>query len=77
MANNLQEYRSQIFQISGFALMSPLGKFILDLKDTELENMDLWYFICLLIAFVLFCFGIISILKGEKKLEELIKKYHG
>lgn len=38
MANDLQKYIAQIFQINGFALMSAIGKFILDLKDTKFEN---------------------------------------
>jgi len=66
MASDLQQYRAQIFQISGFALMSPIGKFVLDLKDTKLKDMDIWYFICLVIAFMLGYFGIILYLKGKK-----------
>lgn len=76
MISDLQKYRAQVFQISGFALMAPVGKFVLDLKDTKPGDMDIWYFICLVIAFMLGYFGIIFIFKGEEKLEELRKKHY-
>lgn len=51
--------------------MSPVGKFVIDLKDTKIEGIGPWYFLCLPIASVLFCFGIILVFKGGEKLEEL------
>jgi len=70
MITELQKYRAQVFQILGFALMTPLGKFVLDLKDIKLENINLWFFLYLFISLFLTYLGIICIFKGEEKLEE-------
>lgn len=55
--------------------MAPLGKFVLDLKDIKLENINLWFFMDLAIAFSLFYCGIIFIFKGEEHLDEHSKEH--
>ena len=70
MASDLQRYRAQFFQISGFAFMTPLGKFILDLKDIKLEQVGIWFFVYLVFSLLLAYCGIIFLLKGEEHLND-------
>lgn len=71
MVTELDKYRAQYFQISGFCLMSPLGKIILNLFDYELkEILTIKFLICSVIALLLFYLGLVLIFKGEEKLEE-------
>lgn len=74
MANDIQKYRAQFFQIAGFALMSPFGRFILDLKDMKLKDANLWVLFCFLLSIILSYIGIIFLLKGEEHLEEYKRK---
>ncbi len=76
MASDLQKYRAQIFQISGFGFMSPLGKIILDSKDIKFENLNLWLLVYFLFSLILTYFGMILILKVEEKLEEYKRRYY-
>ena len=70
MINEEQKHLADIFKIGGSALMSPLGKFVLDFSTLSLSSFTIWYFIGLLAALMFFCFGIIFLLKSIEKVEE-------
>ena len=70
MANYIQKYRATMFQLGGFALMSPLGKIILNALDFSLKDLfTVKFTIYFLIAFLLFCVGIIFMARGLNVLE--------
>lgn len=74
MVSDIQKYRAQIFQVMGFAFMSPFGKFMLDLKDIKIMDITLWSFIYFLFSFVAAYYGIILFNKGQDELEEIPKE---
>ena len=76
MASDLQKYRAQVFQISGFGFISPLGRLILDAKDIKFENLNLWLLVYFIFSLILAYFGMILIFKGEEKLEEYKRRYY-
>ena len=71
MNSEVQRYRAQFFQISGFCLMSPFGKIILDGLDLKLSDVltvkFAIYFTC---TIFLACLGIILAIHGMEALEE-------
>lgn len=70
MVKDSDKYRSTMFQISGFALMSPTGKVIMNIYDYGFgEFFTFKFLMCLLVDFVLFCIGIILLLRGFEILE--------
>jgi len=58
-----RKYQSDVFKISGFALMTPFGKFVLDILSLGL-NITTWFYVNLLVSFALFLVGVIIIQKG-------------
>lgn len=69
MASDFNKYRAQMFQISGFSLMVPVGKMVINFIDGELMNANSRFFVALLISiFLLFC-GIMLLLKGLECVE--------
>ncbi len=75
MVTEKDKYRAQFYQISGFALMSPLGKLIIDLKTLKIEDFHFILFIYTFIYAVLFLCGMLLICKGLDFLEEKRKYY--
>ena len=74
MLNEIDKFRIQVFQISGFALMMPFGKFFLEpwVIFTELSIIEvISYF---LIALFLNLFGIILILRAFDIVGKGVKK---
>lgn len=63
------EYRAETFRIFGLALMTPLGKWILDLPTLELDGINIQSIISFALSLVLFYFGIILVLKGFEIME--------
>ena len=63
MINEEQKYKSEIFKIIGFCLMTPIGKLVLSVLDLKYDKLYLKILIIVVIA-LLFYFGIISILRG-------------
>ena len=61
---NEEEYLAEICKISGFALMSPLGKLVLDIPDISLSNLTCQFFIYVGLSILLFFIGLIMILNG-------------
>ena len=63
------EYRAETFRIFGLALMTPFGKWILDIPNLKLDILNIQSIICFVLNLTLFYFGIIFILKGFEIME--------
>lgn len=60
-----QKYRAFTFNVAGFALMTPLGKVVLDFSDL-IKNYGLdWFFAHIVISALLFLWGLTCIEKGR------------
>ena len=59
-----EEYLADIYKISGFALMSPMGKFILSIPDIDFSNLTWQFLIYLGLSTLLFFTGFIMLLNG-------------
>ncbi len=70
MAMDIQKYRAQFFQISGFCFMSPFGKLVLGIPGYKLSDFNFLFIIYIVISLFLFYLGIIFMFKGEEHLEE-------
>lgn len=64
MVTEKNKYRAQIFQICGFALMGPLGKLVIDLKEYKLMDYNFYFFIYAFIYGALFFCGMLLVGKG-------------
>lgn len=69
MAVEQQKYRANLFQFTGFALMTPLSKLLLDLFFVDIIKFNIKFLLLLLIAGFLFYFGLVFIVRGDKALE--------
>lgn len=69
MISEDKKYLADVYKLSGFALMSPLGRFILFLSDVFLNYKELKpiLIIHLFISLVLFLCGMIMIQKGYEE----------
>ena len=63
------EYRADTFRICGLALMTPFGKWILDLPNLKLDGINIQSIISFGLNIILFYFGIILVLKGFEIME--------
>ena len=59
-----EEYLAEIYKIAGFALMSPMGKFVLDIPTLSVNSLNYPFFIYLFLSILLFFIGFIMILNG-------------
>ena len=59
-----EEYLAEIYKIAGFALMSPMGKFVLDIPTLSVDSLNYPFFIYLFLSILLFFIGFIMILNG-------------
>ena len=75
MITELQKYQAQFFQVSGFCLMTPLGKLVLDFLDFKLSDIDIKFIFYLLLTLLLTFFGIILVIHGMEILEERRQKW--
>ncbi len=64
-----KKYRAQFFQVSGFCLMTPMGKLVLEFLDIGWDDLTIKFFFYLIVALVLTYFGIIFIIRGMEILE--------
>lgn len=71
MIAEYKSYQSEVFKISGFALMTPLGRFILNLIEVGVNYSIIQFFINAFIAFLLFILGIMAIQRGFEIVEEI------
>ena len=70
MVTEVQKYRAQFFQVSGFCLMSPFGKLILEFLDIKLNDLNLRFIFYLACTVLLAFTGIIMILQGLDTVEK-------
>ena len=75
MITDLDKYRAQCLQISGFCLMSPFGNLILNAPEYNTGNLNLFFFAYIMVTFILFCSGIICVARGEIHLERKLKTW--
>ena len=59
-----EEYLAEIYTIAGFALMSPMGKFVLDIPTLSVNSFNYPFFIYLFLSILLFFIGFILLLNG-------------
>lgn len=71
MASEANKHRASTIQIAGFALMTPFGNFIVNLRNYELLNLGLEEVLILLFHFFLAYLGIICL---SRSLELLIEE---
>ena len=64
MVSEDQKYRVEFLKISSFALMIPMGKFVLDIPSIDFNNLTCQFFIYLGLSILLFFIGFIMILHG-------------
>ena len=70
MASNKFEYRSDIFKIAGFSLMTPLGRIVIEPIIVLKEFGSIGFIVFIVISLTLLLFGIILIMKGYEALEK-------
>ena len=69
MGTESQKYRAQLFQVSGLACFTPIGKTFMDLPNIGIGHMNLKFIIYLLLSVFLIYMGIILIVRGFEVLE--------
>ena len=74
MLKEENKYFAEILKIAGFALMTPLGKIVLNISEIDLFKLNIFFFVNLLISLVLFYFGIIFLIRGLEEVTELNNK---
>ena len=69
MISEDQKYRSEAFRISGFALMTPIGKLVLDVIGSNFANLSSALIPGFMVSFLLFLGGIIMIQRGYESVQ--------
>lgn len=64
------KYRATSFQVGSFALMTPLGRLILDLRDFTLYDLNIMFLLYVLLSLFFFYAGIILLVRGLEILEK-------
>ena len=67
--NQERKYRSEIFKIAGFSVMAPFGRIFLQPLEMFKEYGPLSLFLYVIIAFGLFIFGLLLIIKGLEQVD--------
>ena len=71
MVRDSDKYRTTMFQIAGFGLMSPLSMVVMNLYSyLSFEYFNWKLLFCLSIDLILFYFGMIFVLRGLEILKE-------
>ena len=68
------EYKAEVFKIAGFALMTPIGRLILEFPNIKLTSLNIQFFFYVLIAILLFCLGIIVLTTGLEIITNIWRK---
>ncbi len=69
MVTEAQKYRAQFLQISGFCLMTPIGRLVLEFLDSGWDDLTIKFFFYLIITLVLAYWGIRFIIRGMASVE--------
>lgn len=70
MITEEQKHLADIFKIAGFALMTPLGRIVLNIPEFNFTYLNIQYIIFALVSLALFYLGIIFMLKSIEKVTE-------
>ena len=71
MTNEEHEFLADVYKVSGFALMTPLGRYFLILSDIRFPDLTIQFFIYLTVSIVLFYFGVIMIQRAYEEIQEI------
>ena len=74
MINEEQKQLSEIYKISGFALMTPVGQIILSIPNLTLQDLNIKFFLYLILACLFFYFGMILLVKSLEEVTDLRSK---
>ena len=70
MLRDRQKYRANMFQIGGFALMAPSGNLVINFMSIKFFCFEFKFLFYLLIIALLFCIGVIFLVKGYEALDQ-------
>ena len=73
MVREDQKFRAEVFKICGFALMTPLGRFVLDFLKSGFNGTITYFVAELILSLILFLSGAIMIQIGYEAVQELNK----
>lgn len=76
MINEIDKHRAITIQVAGFALMTPLGNFIVNFLNYRLTLLGIKLMIYIPIALFLFYLGMICLGRSQEILEEGENKWH-
>ena len=72
MTNNEEhKFLADVYKVSGFALMTPLGRYFLILSDLRINNLTFQFYVHLVVSIILFCFGAIMIQRAYEEIQEI------
>ena len=71
MTNEEHKFLADVYKVSGFALMTPLGRYFLILSDIKITSLTIQFYIHLIVSIILFCFGGIMIQRAYEKIQEI------
>ena len=69
MISEDRKYRSEFFKISGFALMTPMGKLVLDVIGSNFANLSSALIPGFIVSSLLFLGGIMMIQNGYEAVQ--------
>lgn len=76
MISEVDKHRALTIQIVGFALMTPLGNFIVNFLNYRLTLLGIKLIFYMPIALFLFYLGMICLVRSQEILEEGKNKWH-
>ena len=71
MITEEQKFLAEVYKFSGFAMMTPFGRYFLIFSDIEINNLTVKFFIHILVSILLFCWGVIML---QRAYEEVMEK---
>ena len=71
MTNEEHKFLADVYKVSGFALMTPLGRYFLILSDIRINSLTIQFYVHLTVAIILFCFGVIMIQRAYEEIQEI------
>lgn len=70
MIGDYDKYRSQLFQVAGLSLFTPLGKLFIDIKGMKVQDFNFALLTHLIVALFFAYIGIIAIDRGAEVLKK-------
>ncbi len=69
MAVEQQKYRANLLLLSGFALITPVGRLVIEIIENENFHFNIRFVIVFIVAGLLAYVGLLFLIKGDEKLE--------